>query len=213
MSEFLLQDNQTIVFAGDSITDCGRRHDHAPYGEGYVHRTIELITARYPSLSLRYTNAGIGGNTVTDLKNRWQDDVLRHQPDWVTIKIGINDLHRSLNGGEHAIPPEKFEEDYRDILVRTRNAGAQIVLIDPFYLSTDPYADSHRNRVLQFLPEYLDVVHRLSAEFDTYNVRTQDLFEEQLSFRPPDYFCPEPVHPYTSGHIVIAHGLLQAWEW
>jgi lysophospholipase L1-like esterase len=67
--------------------------------------------------------------------------------------------------------------------------------------------------VLAYLPEYIEVVHRLAGEFDTLNVRTQDLFAEQLNFRTPDYFCPEPVHPFTSGHVVIAHGLLQVWEW
>lgn len=213
MIDFLLEDNQTIVFAGDSITDVGRRDAHAPYGEGYVRRTIELITARYPGLSLRFFNEGISGNTVEDLHGRWQDDVLRHNPDWVTVKIGINDLHRTMANLPTGVPPEKYEALYRDILTRTRDAGARLVLIDPFYISTDSYPDSHRTRVLGLLPAYIEIVHRLAAEFDALNVRTHDLFQEQLMYRPADFFCPEPVHPYISGHMVIAHGLLQEWNW
>ena len=45
---FLLRHGQTLVFIGDSITDCGRR-DHAfPFGGGYIRFAIDLITARHP---------------------------------------------------------------------------------------------------------------------------------------------------------------------
>jgi lysophospholipase L1-like esterase len=213
MSDFLLQDGQTVVFAGDSITDCGRRAAERPYGEGYVRRTIELITARYPERRIRYFNEGIGGNTVQDLKHRWHDDVLIHKPDWVTVKIGINDSHRVLRDPTNAAPIEQFESDYRDILQRTRDGGARVVLIDPFYISTDTTPGSFRAEVLALLPRYLDIVHRLVQEFETLHVPTHDLFMAQLKYRVPDDFCPEPVHPYTSGHLVIAHGLLQTLKW
>ena len=213
MSDFLLQDGQTVVFAGDSITDCGRRAAEKPYGEGYVRRTIELITARYPERNIRYFNEGIGGNTVQDLKDRWHDDVLIHKPDWVTIKIGINDSHRVLRDPVNAAPIERFESDYRDILQRTRAAGARVMLIDPFYISTDTAPNSFRTQVLELLPRYLDIVHDLVREYETLHVPTHDLFQEQLKYRVPDDFCPEPVHPYLSGHLVIALCLLEALKW
>src|SRR4051812_47492548 len=100
---FLIQDTQTVVFAGDSITDCGRRAEHAPFGSGYVRQTIDLITARYPERRITFWNEGIGGNTVEDLRNRWLDDVIRHQPDWLCVKIGINDLHRTLRSTPEAV--------------------------------------------------------------------------------------------------------------
>ena len=36
MGNFLFQDGQKVVLIGDSITDCGRRGDQAPFGSGYV---------------------------------------------------------------------------------------------------------------------------------------------------------------------------------
>ncbi len=95
MSEFLFQHGQKVLFIGDSITDCGRRAEHAPFGAGYVKLAIDLITARYPDRHITYLNEGIGGNTVEDLHARWHDDVLVHQPHWLSVKIGINDLHRT----------------------------------------------------------------------------------------------------------------------
>ena len=56
----------------------------------------ELATARFPERRVRYINKGIGGNRVTDLADRWQDDVLYHRPDRLSVKIGINDLHSHL---------------------------------------------------------------------------------------------------------------------
>jgi lysophospholipase L1-like esterase len=178
-----------------------------------VRLATELITARYPERRLHYFNEGIGGNTVIDLQNRWHDDVLRHQPDWVTVKIGINDLHRFLAQTETQVSPERFEEGYRDILTRTRDAGARLVLIDPFFISTDTESGHQRTRVLELLPQYIAIVGQMAREFDALHVATHDLFQRQLQFRPADYFCPEPVHPYASGHLVIAHGLLQAVGW
>ena len=54
-----------MLFIGDSITDCGRRVEHAPLGDGYVHLFSELATARLPERRVRYVNMGIGGNTVS----------------------------------------------------------------------------------------------------------------------------------------------------
>lgn len=214
MSDFAVQDGQTVVFIGDSITDCGRRAEQAPYGGGYVKATIDLITAKYPERKIRYFNEGIGGNTVEDLRNRWHDDVIVHQPDWLTIKIGINDLHRTLGNQPTAIPPAKFEQLYREILqIAREKTKANVVLIDPFYLSTDTDSGSLRSTVLKMLPDYLAVVERLSKEFHTLHVRTHDRFVEQLKHRPAAAFCPEPVHPYLGGHLIIALGLLQALGW
>ncbi|MBI2194091.1 MAG: SGNH/GDSL hydrolase family protein [Planctomycetes bacterium] len=213
MSAFAIQNGQTLVFIGDSITDCGRRGPEVPYGNGYVKLAIDLITARYPERRVQFINEGIGGNTVTDLRNRWHDDVLVHRPNWLTIKIGINDLHRTIND-PNILPPKKYEEVYREILDLTgQHTRAKIVLIDPFYISTDGDSGGFRSKVLSMLPDYVRVVERLAKEYGTRHVRTHALFQKQLRYRPADRFCPEPVHPYVSGHLVIALGLLEALGW
>ena len=48
MSDFWVQDGETMLFIGDSITDCGRRDEHAPLGNGYANLFSELATARFP---------------------------------------------------------------------------------------------------------------------------------------------------------------------
>lgn len=137
-----------------------------------------------------------------------------HQPDWLSIKIGINDVHRTLQKEPTAVPPEKFAVLYRCILERARaETKAQLILIEPFYISTDTAGDSWRAQVLRVLPVYLVTVERLAKEFDALHVRTHAAFQEQLQHRPADSLAPEPVHPNPTGHLVIAHELLKTLGW
>ncbi|MCC7517562.1 MAG: SGNH/GDSL hydrolase family protein [Verrucomicrobiae bacterium] len=214
MSRFLFKNRQTVLFIGDSITDCGRSGAQAPLGEGYAKLAVDLITARYPERTLRFINKGIGGNTVVSLLDRWEDDVIRHRPDWLSIKIGINDLARTVRDNADAVPPEHFEACYRKILERTRKATrARLILVDPFYISQDRSPDSWRGKILRMLPAYLRIVARLAREFRTLHVKTHEAFQRQLRWREADRYCPEPVHPNLSGHLVIAHEFLRAVGW
>ena len=99
MSNLLFQSGEKVLFIGDSITDCGRRGDHAPLGSGYVKKVTELITAKYPGRRIEYVNKGIGGDIVEGLEARWDVDVIAEQPDWLSVKIGINNASRQLGGG------------------------------------------------------------------------------------------------------------------
>ena len=209
----IFQDGQKVVFIGDSITDCGRRDSQKPFGNGYVKMAIDLITARYPERQIEYINEGIGGNTVLNLHQRWTTDVIEHQPDWLSVKIGINDLHQTLGNPGH-LPPARYETLYREILQRARDEiSAQLILIDPFYMITETDPNTHEGKVMSILPEYLSVVERMADEFEARHVRTHERFQEQLRYRPQSYFCAEPVHPNASGHMVIALALLDILEW
>ncbi|GMV81025.1 MAG: lysophospholipase [Planctomycetota bacterium] len=208
MAKFPVKSGELFLCIGDSITDCGRRGADAPYGTGYMSLFRELCIARHPEREIRWINRGIGGNTVLDLFNRWEDDVIREEPDWLSIKIGINDLHRHLFAGNDPVDPQKFRELYTKILERTaKKTKARIVLIDPFYLSTERKGQGRRTEVLKLLPEYLAVVKDMAKQFKTAHVRTQKLYEEQMKYRPPQDFAPEPVHPYRLGHLIMAEAL------
>ena len=212
MSDWL-QDGTTFLFIGDSITDCGRRDAEAPLGNGYVRTFTELVTARWPERRIEWINKGIGGNKVSDLHGRWRDDVLSHRPDRLSVKIGINDLHSALRGAPDAVPPERFEALYDEVLGLTaRELGCPVILISPFYISLNEDGDAFQAQVLDLLPRYIEVVERMSEKYGTRLLRLHDVFQEQLRHRGAEAFCPEPVHPNHAGHTVIAQALLQALE-
>ncbi len=207
-----IKNKETILFVGDSITDCGRRGAERPLGNGYVKLFADVFTILEPQKCVRIINKGIGGNRVTDLQGRWTDDVLRHKPDWLSIKIGINDLHSCLRNVPDAVTPEVFEAVYNDILSRARVAlpKCRILLIDPFYLSRERSASSFRHSVLGLLPKYVAVVHKMSRKYRTRLVKTHEMFQKLLKYHEADTFCPEPVHPNATGHLAIAESVYRA---
>lgn len=209
---FKLQDGQTVVFIGDSITDCGRRESAPPLGNGYVRYATELATIRYPQLNLTHHNRGISGNTILDLRERWHTDVLDLNPDWVSILIGINDVHRHLNAPD-TLPPEQYEAAYRECLTLVRERTyAQLLMMEPFYIATNNEEEVQRI-VLKTLAPFRKAAARLANEFEAIYIPLHALFQEHLNYRPASVFCPEPVHPNATGHLLIAHAWLQAMGW
>ncbi len=212
---FAIQSGTTVLFTGDSITDTGRREGNFPFGNGYVRMSIDLITARCPQHKLKFINTGISGHTVRDLQNRWTDDVIRHQPDWVSIMIGVNDVHRWIHKVDgQSVSPEEYAEIYPRILDRVKKeTKAQLVLIEPFYMSVEHAPGSYRANVLTQLAKYQKTCEKLAKQYKARYVRCHDMFQSLLKIHPADRFCPEPVHPNASGHLTIAHEWLKAMGW
>ena len=204
-----IRDGQLILFIGDSITDCGRRAAERPLGNGYVKLFSDMLIIREHQKAITVINKGIGGDVVTGLRNRWNDDVLRNKPDWLSIKIGINDIHRTLRQSPDAISPKLYREAYEAILSRTVSAlpACKLILIDPFYISNEASPDSFRSAVLKLLPEYLQIVDELSVKYNAIHIKTHRIYQQLLKNHEPDTFCAEPVHPNLTGHLVIAEAL------
>lgn len=199
-----------MLFIGDSITDCGRRGEHAPLGNGYVRLFSELTMARFPERNIRYINVGVGGNTVVDLRERWQTDVLDQAPDRLLVAIGINDLSRYLYGRERAVGPVSFKETYDQILNFTsRELGCPVVLATPFLISTVCSGIPLELKRFRLLSEYVGIVHAMSERHDTHFLNLNDVFQKQLRYHDTSEFALEPVHPHQAGHMVIANALME----
>jgi acyl-CoA thioesterase-1 len=209
-----LKSGETILFIGDSITDCGRRGNGGTLGDGYVHWFDVLLTLREAEKHVTLINKGIGGDRVTGLQQRWSDDVLRHQPDWLSIKIGINDLHGYLGNpaDPNTVTPAVYERAYDEILARTRKTlpKCRLLLIDPFYISIEKTPDLWRKKVLDLLPTYIRIVHAMSRKYQTRLVETHAVYQRLLKYRDADTFCAEPVHPNQVGHLAIAEAVYTA---
>ncbi len=203
---------ETILFIGDSITDGGRTTGQGPLGNGYVRLLHDLAAIREPKKRITVLNRGINGNTVDDLERRWETDVLAHKPAWLSVMIGINDLHRFLRGDAEAVSPEHYAQTYQELLARTRKdlPRCRLVLAEPFYICRTACPRSFEGRVLKILPRYLLTVHKLSRKYKTRLVRTHQMFQALLQNHNPDLFCPEAVHPNPTGHLALAEKLYRS---
>ena len=95
----IIQRGSKLLMIGDSITDCGRARPMGEaadngLGDGYVALVDAWLRAAHPAWPVGIVNMGISGDTVRDLRARWQTDVLDQAPDWLSIFIGINDVWR-----------------------------------------------------------------------------------------------------------------------
>jgi lysophospholipase L1-like esterase len=198
---------QHIVFIGDSITDAGRRTDPLGNGTGYFNLVRSFVLGRYPELGLSIVNRGIGGDTVRHLKNRWQDDVIAEKPDWLSVKIGINDVWRTFGEKVHeAVPIDEFETTYRELLTQAvEQTGAKLILAEPYVIEADK-----NNPFRAKMDQYGQVVRKIAGDFGAINVRTQQAFDVALQTTTPDDWAADKIHPNTPGHAIIALAFLRA---
>lgn len=208
-SKIDLKPNQTIVFIGDSITDASRCEPaYKPFGLGYVHFAANMLMARYPELNLNIINTGISGNTVRDLKARWEKDCIRHKPNVLSILIGVNDLWRQYGEPEilpEAVYPDEYQVTYRQLLSQARQkCNCRFVIMEPFMFCSD-----FNNKMLKGLRNYIEIVHKLAEDFDAVLVPLQSRIDKTINQVPPERWSDDMVHPYVWAHTWIAQRWLE----
>jgi lysophospholipase L1-like esterase len=202
---------QKLIFIGDSITDAGRTDGVGEFGgehcgDGYVARVRELLLARHPELSLDLLNRGVSGDTVRHLEARWQRDVLRQRPDWLSVKIGVNDVWRSFDGpAREAVSASEYAQTLRKLLRQSAEQGTRLVLVTPFLIEANR-AEPMRVAV----EERAAIVGELAAEFSARLVALQPAFDAASQVTSPQLWSEDRVHPSGPGHMVIALEWLRA---
>lgn len=206
------------VLIGDSITDCGRTQPvgeglFGALGTGYVSMVDALIGATYPDAHLRLVNMGTSGNTVRDLKARWQKDVLDQNPDWLSIMIGINDVWRQFDSPrqqEWHVGLEEYEATYEELIDSVKGKVKGLILATPFYIESRQ-EDAMRKR----MDEYGAIVKRLAAKHNAILVDTQAAFDRVLAHTYAAHLAWDRVHPTQTGVAVIARAFLDSigFEW
>lgn len=202
----MLQPDDLVLFQGDSITDAGRsRSDDTQLGAGYPALVAAWYTAGHPAKRVRFLNRGISGNRVKDLRARWQADCLDLRPNVVSILIGINDTWRRYDSNDPTTA-EAYAEGYRAILDAVREAGARLVILEPFVLPTP--ADRMAWRV--DLDPKIQVARSLAREFGALYVPLDGLFAAACTRQAPAVWAADGVHPTPAGHALIARAWLEA---
>lgn len=201
----------TILFQGDSITDCGRSRDcetpNCGLGPGYVNFIAGNLLNRISDGSLNIYNRGISGNRVVDLYSRWKIDALNLKPDMISILVGVNDTwhEKSRNNG---VEPERYQQVYRMLLDWTKDIlpKVKLVLCQPFVLETGAVTSD-------WLPEIAqrgEIVRKLAAEYEAVFVPFQDVFNSAVRKAPASYWLADGVHPTVAGHKLMSDAWFEA---
>ena len=208
-----LQKGSKLVMIGDSITDAGRTRPIAeglfdPLGRGYSCLVNALLGTAYPELGIRVVNMGNSGNTVRDLKARWQTDVFDLKPDWVSIMIGINDVWRQYDlplQPECHVPLKEYEATLRELVKATRPKVKGLILVTPYFTESN-----RKDPMRATMDKYGAVVKKIARENRAVLVDTQAAIDKALKLQHPATLAWDRIHPNQVGHMILAKAFVDA---
>lgn len=206
-----IEPGSRLLFIGDSVTDCGRGRpvgvgSLGTLGNGYVAEVDAALTKMNLRPPIEVLNTGIGGNTVRHLDQRWDADVLAHDPDWLVVMIGINDVWRMFDSrGVGAVMPHEFLRTYEHFLSRGPKGLKGLVLMSPFYVQKNR-ADPMRAR----MDEYGAIVKAIAERRGALFVDIQAALDREMETQVYIGLAGDRVHPTELGHWVLAGAFLKA---
>lgn len=208
MDDARTTDPRTLLFIGDSITDCDHANDPDDLGNGYVRLIAEHMAAHEPAW--RVLNRGISGNRVPDLRARFDADCLALRPDVVTVYVGVNDTWRAFDQDDPT-SAEDFEAGYRFLLdqLSAELPASPVLLMIPFI--TD--IDEGRELMHPDLDEKVERIRRLAREFGHTVVDLEHVMHRALADgHTPASLAEDGVHPTVAGHRLIADEWLRQFD-
>ncbi len=209
VSKLDLQDGDTLVFLGDSIT---HQCLYTQYVEDYFY-------TRFPNLKIRFHNAGVGGAQAADALARFQQDVAKYKPKYVTVLLGMNDGRYKPFNDEIF---ETYRKDMRQLVQQIKDIGATPILMTPtMYDSRAARLNDKRRKTSP--PQRLELYNSVLAYYGTWlreiAVEAGDGFVDMYSplnnltlqqrkTDPNFTLIADAVHPGPSGQLVMAYAIL-----
>ncbi len=211
---------KTILFQGDSITDCVR--DRTPavmasnrvqrLGTGYPFIVASALSLDHPG-KYAFENRGVSGNRIVDLYARIKSDLINLRPDYLSILIGVNDVWHEINS-ENGVDAKKFERIYRMMLDEIYEAlpDIHILLFTPFVLrgsaTVDPENPEKWEAFRREVALRADAVRRIARDYPVALSVTQPLFDEAERTVPEGVLLHDGVHPSLAGSQILAREFL-----
>jgi lysophospholipase L1-like esterase len=208
------ENNDVILFQGDSITDWGRNHakttanDTSSLGTGYALLTAAQILQQYPAKKLQIFNKGISGNKVYQLAERWDTDALALKPSVLSIHIGVNDYWHTLTSG-YTGTIETYITDYHKLIDRTKQAlpNIKLIICEPFAVKGVKAVDDKWYPAFDL---YRKAAKDIANEYNAPFVPWQSVMDKALESAPGSYWSLDGVHPSLAGEALMAHAWMEA---
>jgi len=208
-----LQDGDTLVFLGDSIT---HQCLYTQYIEDYYY-------TRYPSLRIKFHNAGVSGDRADDALSRFDADVAAFKPKYVTVLLGMND---GLYGHFDHKTFARYEKDMTTVRKKIAAIGARAILMGPTMYDSRVSETRPPRWIAKNAEQVKAVTSYYSAVLAFYGAWCRDQAErygqgyvdmatfmgkltlKQRTENPKFTMIPDAVHPDANGQAVMAFALL-----
>ena len=180
---------KTILFQGDSITDCGRGNG---LGTGYAFLTTAQLGYECPN-EYNFINRGISGNRIVDVYARIKADIINLKPDYMSILIGVNDVWHDITRG-NGVDNEKFEKIYSMLIEEIKEIPDRWIRFD--------------TEVKKRAQKAKYIAEKYGLKF----VSLQDKFDEAAKKADNLYWTGDGVHPTPMGHELIKNEWIKAFK-
>ena len=201
---------KTILFQGDSITDCTHPRQYpTELGNGYVTMTAGRITLDYPG-KYQCFNRGISGNRSVDMYARIKKDVLNLKPDILTILIGVNDVWHEV-AYQNGVSASKYEMILKLFIqeIQEELPECRIFLMEPFVLPGTA-TQEHLEYFTAEVALRSEACKRVAEEFGLPFLPLQEKISGLAAVTENAYVLHDGVHPMPAGHCLIADTLYEA---
>lgn len=203
---------KTILLQGDSITDARRdRTIDAVKGYGYATIASGQLQFSYPN-KYQIFNRGVSGNRTKDLCERFEQDFVALQPDYMSILIGINDVWHGYQNAENGLNATQSEFYYDKLLsgVAKYMPNTKTFLIEPFFLFGSATAE-HFDGFTEQVALRRAITKKMAEKYKLPFVPMQDKLNKLQQDMPTDYYLRDGVHPTCAGHYFLAQEWLKAF--
>lgn len=203
---------ERVVFVGNSIT----------HG-GHYHSFIWLYyMTRFPNKPITIMNAGIGGESVWDMKDRLDDDVFDRKPTYVTLTFGMNDTGYDIYMKDNARELSeqriaKSLESYREIEGRllNKNKVTKVLIGGSPYDETSKFNNfilhDKNDAILKIIDAQRASAKKNGWGFVDFNEPMQEISRKEQETDSTFTFCRiDRIHPDNDGQMVMAYLFLKA---
>ncbi len=229
---------KTILFQGDSITDCGRYRNAtdskqssiAFFRDGKLFKKITALGDGYPSMvsaelegknpgAYRFYNRGVGGDRIPDIYSRIVKDIIKVKPDYMSLLVGVNDVWRNFDSDGTGTGTVRFEKVYNILLEELKEElpSLKIIIMGPFVIegTATKNRPEQPNRYDEFrkdVAEMAVIAKQLAEKHGCAYIDLQSAFDEAVKSVPAATLSGDGVHPTKKGHELIKEKWLSAFS-
>ena len=206
------EEGERVVFVGNSIT----------HG-GHYHSFIWLYyMTRFPDKPITIMNAGIGGESAWDMKDRLDYDVFNRKPTYVTLTFGMNDTGYDIYMKDNAKELSeqriaKSLESYREIEERllAKNKIKKVLIGGSPYDETSRFNNfilhNKNNAILKIIDAQRISSKKNGWGFVDFNQPMHEISRKEQEADSTFTFCRiDRIHPDNDGQMVMAYLFLKA---
>ena len=173
--QFQLKPGEQIVAIGDSITAEG-----GSKADGYLRDIDAVLAKQYPDKKFpRWSTRASAARRPRTSSARFDKDVVKIKPAYVTISIGINDVWHRLGAPHDEKVLAEYKKNVATMVDAAQKAGIKVILLTPTVISEDADAEGNKRLV-----KYIEAEKQIAAEKKCQLVDLHAMFLTALKKKP-----------------------------